>query len=171
MVVSVPASWRQSGGEEILLSQHWKQGLSSSILTESPGKTSVRFNGANISLFMLLITQHGWGREEESVPLRTPLKVHCYVGYYWTQSPPHLIRCIKSGGKMHAKQLNNKIIPVIPSWGTFPYSFDHLLMCNFKLLSWKQEGGQDSSLRVGMDHCACSCRMKKQLLSEENLHL
>lgn len=47
-------------------------------------------------------------------------------------------------------------IPVIPSRGTFLYSFDHLLMCNFKLLSWEDKGGHDSSFRVGMDHSTCS---------------
>ena len=28
-------------------------------------------------------------------------------------------------------------------------------MCNFKLLSWEDKGGHDSSFRMGMDHSTC----------------
>jgi hypothetical protein len=62
-------------------------------------------------------------------------------------------------------------IPVIPSWGTFPYPFYHFLMCNFKLPSWKEKGGHDSSFRVGMNHCTCSWRRKNKVTWSGKLHL
>lgn len=55
-----------------------------------------------------------------------------------------------------------KKIPIISSGSTFLYSFYHLLMCNFKLPSWKEKGGHHSSFRVGMNHCTCSWRRRKK---------